>query len=194
MAGNLFFFPDGKLLLAQTDGDFTFFAKNTFSKECALLGYNFHARLRSVLPKTEAGGDERVAVISVLYLFYKYQLHHGDIALNLATCVVYLEELAIDRLQEFVNRKSNGLFNIILYTAFLSHAWNDDVTIRLRDWYCDVGRIYFKSIKDMNAYIWTLWSELFNFNLNIHPSKVRRVIRTLCALPSAAPTVRFNPE
>ena len=193
-----------------SSGDYSFFTKNTFSKECALLGMNFFARLKTLLPMDapgpdaplvcgDAGGDPRVAVISVLYLFYKYQLHQGDMALNLATCLVYLEEADKTKLNVILSENSYAIFNLILYSSYLAHAWNDDVTIRLKDWYNDVGRIYFRSIREMNFFIWNLWANVLNFRLNAPSSKVRKVIRTLCALPqtgaaSAPPTVRFNPE
>ena len=206
---------DGEMgdLASSSSSDFQFFSKNTFSKECALLGLNFFGRLKTVLELEPGGtgGDARVAVISVLYLFYKYQLHQGDMALNLATTLVYLEDADKTEIRNCLASGKNpthALFNLILYSSYLAHAWNDDVTIRLKDWYNDVGRIYFRSVREMNHFIWELWANVLHFKLNAAPHKVRKVIRTLCTLHNTraaasavgvgksgpVATVRFNPE
>jgi len=173
--------------------DLAYFGKNTFSKECAMLGFNFH-RLLSELGifalNQEVGGfpsgDSRVGVISVLYLFYKYQLNSSDMALNLATTYVHLEEISKEKMTVFMasRRTSAGVFNLIVYSAYLAHAWNDDVTIRLKDWYADVGRIYFPRITEMNDFVWSLLEGLREFKLFAEERRVRRVIRKLCQSPT----------
>ena len=183
-----------------------YFTKNTFSKECALLGYNYYLLLcaqgifpnpiaPSLAPDSElppspsrrSRSDPRVSIISVLYLFYKYQLHHSDMALNLATSLIYLEDTPTDRLESFVQtaaRTGNATFNLVVYTAYLAHAWNDDITIRLKDWFTDVGKIYFSTVSEMNCFVWDLLSELKCFSLFADERRVRRNIRKLCQSPT----------
>ena len=176
--------------------DLAYFGKNTFSKECAMLGYNFYHLLSELgiftfaEPPSYHGSsqDNRVGIISILYLFYKYQLNSSDMALNLATTLLYLEETPRDKLDQFMatRRTSAGVFNLVVYSAYLAHAWNDDVTIRLRDWYADVGRIYFHSISEMNAFVWSVLDELRGFKLFAEERRVRRIIRKLCQSPRDA--------
>ena len=172
--------------------DLAYFGKNTFSKECAMLGFNFYLLLceLGIFSLGQYGGgsgqqDNRVGVISILYLFYKYQLNNSDMALNLATTLAYLEDTPAEKLSAFMaSRRNNaGVFNLVVYTAYLAHAWNDDVTIRLKDWYADVGRIYFQSISEMNSFVWNLLEELRGFKLFAEERKVRRIIRKLCQSP-----------
>jgi hypothetical protein len=181
--------PDSMISEVLTGGnsDLTYFTKNTFSKECAFLGLNFYRRLNILEVFRYTKSDPRVSVISVLYLFYKYQLHHSDMALNLATALIYLEDNQSSDSTPLTNKTSISCptfppeqsFNLVLYSAYLAHAWNDDVTIRLKDWYHDVGRIYFQSMCDMNSYVWKLMVD-FNFKLNADPKRVKRHIRVLC--------------
>ncbi|KAF4660926.1 hypothetical protein FOL47_006906 [Perkinsus chesapeaki] len=59
----------------------------------------------------------------------------------------------------------HNAFNLVVYHTYLAHAWNDDVTIKLKDWYNEVGRLYFPSIAAMNDYVWAVFSKGRQFHL-----------------------------
>ncbi|KAF4724142.1 hypothetical protein FOZ62_009352, partial [Perkinsus olseni] len=107
-----------------------------------------------------------------MYIFYKYQLHPCDIALNLATALIYLQDTPSDVLRE-LGELGHNAFNVVVYHTYLAHAWNDDVTIKLKDWYNEVGRLYFPSVAAMNDFVWAIFSEGRRFHLFVEERKSR---------------------
>ena len=45
--------------------------------------------------------DHRLVSVTLAYLFFKYQIHHCDMALDLALTLTYLEDLSASELLEF---------------------------------------------------------------------------------------------
>ncbi|KAF4653320.1 hypothetical protein FOZ61_009063 [Perkinsus olseni] len=168
----------------RIQGDYAYFVKNTYSKQCALLGYNFHALLcglgiYDLLPYDQ---DTRLVSVTLMYIFYKYQLHPCDIALNLATALIYLQDTPSDVLRE-LGELGHNAFNVVVYHTYLAHAWNDDVTIKLKDWYNEVGRLYFPSVAAMNDFVWAIFSKGRGFHLFVEERRVGRYVKKLCSLP-----------
>lgn len=70
------------------------------------------------------------------------QVHHCDMALDLALTLVYLEDLRnqVETKPE-LRERCRDAFNLICYMAFLAHAFNSDRPIRLADWFKEIGHL-----------------------------------------------------
>ncbi|CAE7405851.1 unnamed protein product [Symbiodinium natans] len=171
--------------------NYAFFVKYTYSNECALLAYNFH-ELVSKLGIFESFAyrhDHRLISVTLAYILYRYQVHHCDMALDLALTLVYLEDLSgqVEAKPE-LRERCRDAFNLICYMAFLAHAFNSDRPIRLADWFKEIGWRSFKNCHQLNAYVFFLFSQVRGFKLRVNESQVKRYIQKLCSVPSQAQT------
>ena len=190
---------------------YAFFAKYTYTTECALLAYNFHRivqrdlRIFDRFDSMQANGDNangnnvdekkskvadpKLVSVTLAFLFYKFQVHHCDMALDLALTLTYLEDLSQDAKTLFGEGDEKGLFattdafNVVTYLCFLAHAFNADRTIRLRDWHAEVGWRHHASLKALNAYVFFLFSKVRKLRLQVSESRVKKYIQKLCAVP-----------
>ncbi|CAE7295533.1 unnamed protein product [Symbiodinium necroappetens] len=169
--------------------NYAFFVKYTYSNECALLAYNFH-ELVSKLGIFEIFAyrhDHRLISVTLAYILYRYQVHHCDMALDLALTLVYLEELSCQvEAKPELRERCRDAFNLICYMAFLAHAFNSDRPIRLADWFKEIGWRSFKNCHQLNAYVFFLFSQVRGFKLRVNESQVKRYIQKLCSVPSQA--------
>eukprot|EP00427_Karlodinium_veneficum_P010496 CAMPEP_0169082254 /NCGR_PEP_ID=MMETSP1015-20121227/11447_1 /TAXON_ID=342587 /ORGANISM="Karlodinium micrum, Strain CCMP2283" /LENGTH=235 /DNA_ID=CAMNT_0009142099 /DNA_START=116 /DNA_END=824 /DNA_ORIENTATION=+ len=120
--------------------NYAFFVKYTYSNECALLAYNFHEMVTQLglFEYFTYRHDHRLISVTLAYIFYRYQVHHCDMALDLAVTLVYLEDVRQVYTPE-LHENNKDAFNLICYLAFLAHAFSADRTIRLSDWYKEKG-------------------------------------------------------
>jgi len=164
--------------------NYAFFVKYTYSNECALLAYNFHELVTKlgVFEIFSYRHDHRLISVTLAYIFYRYQVHHCDMALDLAVTLVYLEDVKASGQQELQEHKD--AFNLICYLAFLAHAFNADRTIRLSDWYKEIGWRSFHSCQQLNGYVFFLFSQVRQFKLRVSETRVKRFIQKLCSVPS----------
>uniref|UniRef100_A0A7S1A2F6 Uncharacterized protein n=1 Tax=Noctiluca scintillans TaxID=2966 RepID=A0A7S1A2F6_NOCSC len=165
--------------------NYAFFVKYTYSNECALLAYNFHELVTQlgILELFTYRHDPRLISVTLAYIFYRYQVHHCDMALDLAVTLVYLEDVRHQANTElFENRRDS--FNLICYFAFLAHAFNADRTIRLSDWYREIGWRSFQNCQQLNGYVFFLFSKVRQFRLRVSETRVKRYIQKLCSVPS----------
>mmetsp|Transcript_62607 Transcript_62607/g.135927 ORF Transcript_62607/g.135927 Transcript_62607/m.135927 type:complete len:253 (-) Transcript_62607:145-903(-) len=166
--------------------NYAFFVKYTYSNECALLAYNFH-ELVSKLGTFEQfvyRHDHRLISVTLAYMFYRYQVHHCDMALDLAVTLVYLEDVRLPGQPVDLQEHSRDAFHLICYLAFLAHAFNADRTIRLSDWYKEIGWRSFKSCHQLNGYVFFLFSQVRQFRLRVSETRVKRYIQKLCSVPA----------
>lgn len=167
--------------------NYAFFVKYTYSNECALLAYNFHELVTKlgIFDIFAYRHDHRLISVTLGYILYRYQVHHCDMALDLAVTLVYLEDLR-KLVQQRPNLQERGrdAFNLICYMAFLAHAFNADRPIRLADWFKEIGWRSFKSCQQLNAYVFFLFSEVRGFKLRVSETQVKRYIQKLCSVPS----------
>lgn len=163
--------------------NYAFFAKYTYSNECALLAYNFHEIMnkQGVFECFSYKHDHRLVSVTLAYVFYKYQIHHCDMALDLAMTLCYLEDLKASKRLDFEN---NDALNVICYFAFLAHVFNADRTIRLQDWYKEIGWRTFRSCRDLNTFVFFLFSNIRKFRLKVPEARVKRYIQKLCNVPT----------
>jgi len=168
--------------------NYAFFVRYTYSNECALLAYNFHKLVKKlgIFERFVYRHDHRLISVTLAYIFYRYQVHHCDMALDLAVTLVYLEDVqapgALDQQEQ-----SRDAFNLICYLAFLAHAFNADRTIRLADWYKEIGWRSFRNCQQLNGYVFTLFSQVRGFRLCVSETRVKRYIQRLCSVPSQSP-------
>ncbi|CAD7955790.1 unnamed protein product [Amoebophrya sp. A120] len=169
----------------QELSSYAFFAKYTYTTECALLAYNFHEIVNQlgIFEFFTYKHDHRLVSVTLAYLFYKYQIHHCDMALDLALTLTYLEDLSATELLEF---QDGDAFNVICYLAFLAHVFNADRTIRLKDWYHEIGWRHFSTLKKLNAFVFFLFSKVRKFKLQVSESRVKKYIQKLCSVPAKA--------
>lgn len=162
--------------------NYAFFAKYTYSNECALLAYNFHEIVIKVgiFDHLAYRHDHRLISVTLVYIFYKYQIHHCDMALDLAMTLIYLEDLKASNRFDFEN---NDALNVICYFAFLAHVFNADRTIRLHDWYKEIGWRSFKSCRQLNGFVFFLFAKVRKFRLKAPEVRVKRYIQRLCSVP-----------
>eukprot|EP00392_Amoebophrya_sp_AT5.2_P000489 g490.t1 len=167
----------------QELSSYAFFAKYTYTTECALLAYNFHdiTNQLGIFEFFSYKHDHRLVSVTLAYLFYKYQIHHCDMALDLALTLTYLEDLSATELLEF---QDGDAFNVICYLAFLAHVFNADRTIRLKDWYNEIGWRHFTTLKKLNAFVFFLFSKVRKFKLQVSESRVKKYIQKLCSVPT----------
>eukprot|EP00397_Hematodinium_sp_SG-2012_P025016 GEMP01026102.1.p1 GENE.GEMP01026102.1~~GEMP01026102.1.p1 ORF type:complete len:319 (+),score=47.10 GEMP01026102.1:291-1247(+) len=169
---------------------YSFFAKYTYSSECALLGYNFHTIVSQlgIFEFISYPHDYRLISVTLAYIFYKYKIHHCDMALDLALTLIYLEELSVPTLLGFEN---NDAFNVVCYFAFLAHVYNADRTIRLTDWYKEMNRAgaprAFESCREANKFVWYLFNDVRGLRLMPNEQRVKKYIQRLCAAPQLHP-------
>lgn len=169
---------------------YTFFAKYTYSSECALLGYNFHTIVTQlgIFEFISYPHDYRLISVTLAYIFYKYKIHHCDMALDLALTLIYLEELNVPTLLGFVD---NDAFNVVCYFAFLAHVYNADRTIRLTDWYKEMNRAgaprSFKNCKEANKFVYYLFHDVRKLRLMPNEQRVKKYIQRLCSAPQLHP-------
>lgn len=165
--------------------NYAFFVKYTYSNECALLAYNFHEMVTSLglFEYFTYRHDHRLISVTLAYIFYRYQVHHCDMALDLAVTLVYLEDVRA-AYQPELHEHNKDAFNLICYLAFLAHAFNADRTIRLSDWYKEIGWRSFRNCQQLNGYVFFLFSQVRRFRLRVSETRVKRYIRKLCSVPS----------
>lgn len=165
--------------------NYAFFVKYTYSNECALLAFNFHEMVSQlgVFEYFTYRHDHRLISVTLAYIFYRYQVHHCDMALDLAVTLVYLEDVR-QMYQPEVHEHNKDAFNLICYLAFLAHAFNADRTIRLSDWYKEIGWRSFRNCQQLNGYVFFLFSQVRKFRLRVSETRVKRYIRKLCSVPS----------
>jgi len=165
--------------------NYAFFVKYTYSNECALLAYNFHELVTNlgIFEQFAYRHDHRLISVTLAYIFYRYQVHHCDMALDLAVTLVYLEDARMPGQAE-LHKDSRDAFNLICYLAFLAHAFNADRTIRLADWYKEIGWRSFKNCRQLNGYVFFLFSQVRRFRLRVSETRVKRYIQKLCSVPS----------
>lgn len=164
--------------------NYAFFVKYTYSNECALLSYNFHelvTKLR-VFEQFAYRHDHRLISVTLAYIFYRYQVHHCDMALDLAYTLIYLEDVCSPGTPE-LPENCRDAFNLVCYMAFLAHAFNADRTIRLSDWYKEIGWRSFRSCQQLNDYVFFLFSQVRRFRLRVSEQRVKRYIQKLCKVP-----------
>mmetsp|Transcript_34322 Transcript_34322/g.111697 ORF Transcript_34322/g.111697 Transcript_34322/m.111697 type:complete len:250 (-) Transcript_34322:35-784(-) len=173
--------PAGELPMSN----YAFFVKYTYSNECALLAYNFHELVThlGIFEQFAYRHDHRLISVTLAYIFYRYQVHHCDMALDLAVTLVYLEDVRMPGQSE-LHEHSRDAFNLICYLAFLAHAFNADRTIRLSDWYKEIGWRSFKNCRQLNGYVFFLFSQVRRFRLRVSETRVKRYIQKLCSVPS----------
>lgn len=179
--------PSGGALVPMNN--YAFFVKYTYSNECALLAYNFHEMVTQLglFEYFTYRHDHRLISVTLAYIFYRYQVHHCDMALDLAVTLVYLEEVRSEQQQEAGRRlheHNKDAFNLICYLAFLAHAFNADRTIRLSDWYKEIGWRSFRNCQQLNGYVFFLFKDVRRYRLRVSETKVKRYIRKLCSVPS----------
>merc|ERR1719321_849491 len=80
--------------------------------------------------------DRRLISVTLMFVFFKYRLHHCDMALDLALTLAYLEDIEVEKLGEL---RTYDIFDVVCTLAYLAHVWNADRTIRIRDWYTEVA-------------------------------------------------------
>mmetsp|Transcript_73819 Transcript_73819/g.228022 ORF Transcript_73819/g.228022 Transcript_73819/m.228022 type:complete len:261 (-) Transcript_73819:178-960(-) len=165
--------------------NYAFFVKYTYSNECALLAYNFHELVTKlgIFEQFAYRHDHRLISVTLAYIFYRYQVHHCDMALDLAVTLVYLEDVKAPGQPE-LQEHGKDAFNLICYLAFLAHAFNADRTIRLSDWYKEIGWRSFRSCQQLNGYVFFLFSQVRRFRLRVSETRVKRYIQKLCSVPS----------
>jgi len=165
--------------------NYAFFVKYTYSNECALLAYNFHEIVTQlgIFDIFTYRHDHRLVSVTLAYIFYRYQVHHCDMALDLAVTLVYLEDIR-SNVQPELLEQSKDAFSLICYLAFLAHAFNADRTIRLSDWYKEIGWRSFKNCQQLNCYVFFLFSKVRRFRLRVSETRVKRYIQRLCSVPS----------
>lgn len=172
---------------------YSFFARYTYSSECALLGYNFHTIVTQlgIFECVSYPHDYRLISVTLAYIFYKYRIHHCDMALDLALTLIYLEELSVPTLLSF---EDNDAFNVVCYFAFLAHVYNADRTIRLTDWYKEMNRAgaphAFANCKEANKFVWFLFNDVRKLRLVPNEQRVKTYIQRLCAAPQLHPTTK----
>lgn len=167
--------------------NYAFFVKYTYSNECALLAYNFHELVTKlgIFEQFAYRHDHRLISVTLAYIFYRYQVHHCDMALDLAVTLVYLEDVrALGPGGLELQENSRDAFNLICYLAFLAHAFNADRTIRLSDWYKEIGWRSFKSCQQLNGYVFFLFSQVRRYRLRVSETRVKRYIQKLCSVPT----------
>jgi len=166
-------------------GNYDFFVKYTYSNECALLAYNFNEMVTQLglFEYFTYRHDHRLISVTLAYIFYRYQVHHCDMALDLAVTLVYLEDVRA-AYQPELHEHNKDAFNLICYLAFLAHAFNADRTIRLSDWYKEIGWRSFRNCQQLNGYVFFLFSQVRRFRLRVSETRVKRYIRKLCSVPS----------
>jgi len=166
--------------------NYAFFVKYTYSNECALLAYNFHELVTKlgIFEQFAYRHDHRLISVTLAYIFYRYQVHHCDMALDLAVTLVYLEDVRHSPDQPELQEHNRDAFNLICYLAFLAHAFNADRTIRLSDWYKEIGWRSFRSCQQLNGYVFFLFSQVRRFRLRVSEQRVKRYIQKLCSVPS----------
>uniref|UniRef100_A0A0G4GDG0 Uncharacterized protein n=1 Tax=Chromera velia CCMP2878 TaxID=1169474 RepID=A0A0G4GDG0_9ALVE len=176
-----------------TVADYQFFIQYTYTPECALLAYNFTTALvdLGVFEHFDSLPDHRVMAVQLLYLFYKYQMEHNDMALDLALALTYVEE-AKKKGQLTRFDKADG-FNFVMYTVFLAHVWNNDRTICLTDWYKEVGWQTFKKCCQLNFYVLTLLKTLRNYRLRAPTETMRAWVLRLCRAPELSSSSPQSP-
>lgn len=165
--------------------NYAFFVKYTYSNECALLAYNFHELVTKlgIFEHFAYKHDYRLISVTLAYIFYRYQVHHCDVALDLAVTLVYLEDVRSSPQTEWKEHNRDA-FNLICYLAFLAHTFNADRTIRLADWYKEIGWRSFKNCQQLNSYVFFLFSTVRQYRLRVNEARVKRYIQKLCSVPS----------
>merc|ERR550537_1376647 len=93
----------------------------------------------------------------------------------------YLEDLKASKRLDFEN---NDALNVICYFAFLAHVFNADRTIRLQDWYKEIGWRSFRSCRQLNAFVFFLFADIRKYRLKVPEMRVKRYIQKLCSVPS----------
>jgi len=177
--------PDAKGDTSTPMSNYAFFVKYTYTNECALLAYNFHELVTKlgIFEQFAYRHDHRLISVTLAYIFYRYQVHHCDMALDLAVTLVYLEDVRVPGQPE-LQEHGRDAFNLICYLAFLAHAFNADRTIRLSDWYKEIGWRSFRDCRHLNGYVFFLFSQVRRYRLRVSETRVKSYIQKLCSVPS----------
>jgi hypothetical protein len=166
---------------------YEFFVKYTYSSECALLAFNFHrlsAEFSGIAAGMRCANDRRLISVTLMFVFFKYRLHHCDMALDLALTLAYLEDIEVEKLGEL---RTYDIFDVVCTLAYLAHVWNADRTIRLRDWYTEVAWRSFPNVAALNAFVMLLLKDVRSYRLKVSDSRVKRSVQRLCAMPANIP-------
>jgi len=164
--------------------DAAFFAKYTYSSECALLAQNFHnscVRL-GVFDRLRYQHDTRLISVTLVYVFYKFQCHHCDMALDLALTLCYLEDL-VEEPSIDLGPNADALTTAVAL-VFLAHSHNADRAIRLKDWFKEVLWRTFPDVRSANSFVFLIFKRLLRFRTTRRDSKVKRHVQRLCSVPS----------
>lgn len=165
--------------------DAAFFAKYTYSKECALLAQNFHNSCKrlGVFDRLSYQHDTRLISVTLVYVFYKFQQHHCDMALDLALTLCYLEDLMEE---PSVDLGPNvDALTVTVALVFLAHSHNADRAIRLKDWFREVLWRAYPDVRGANAFVFLVFKNLLRFRTTRRESKVKRHVQRLCSVPSS---------
>jgi len=165
--------------------DSAFFKKHTYSTECAQLAQNFHVLVTNlhILDQLHFEHDTRFISVMLTFIFYKYQVDPHDMALDLAVTLVYLEDVRENpEVLKALGNKTDA-FNFVCFLAYLAHTFNADRTIRLSDWYKEIGQRSFRNCSDLNAYVFLLFSRVRGFTLRAPTARVKSCVQKLCTLP-----------
>lgn len=163
--------------------DYQFFIQYTYTAECALLAYNFTKALEEmgVFDHFNTLPDHRVVAVQLMYLFYKYQVHHNDMALDLALTLHYVEDA---KKRDILNMFDKGEgFNFVMYCAFLAHVWNNDRTVKLCDWFKEIGWQTFQNQKQLDMYVMFLFKDFRQYKLRGNADRTRKFVLKLCTAP-----------
>jgi hypothetical protein len=168
--------------------DEAFFKKYTYSSECALLAQNFHnqcKRLR-IFDRLHYQHDTRLISVTLVYVFYKFQCHHCDMALDLALTLCYLEDLMEE--PSLIDGLGKGVdaLTVTVTLVFLAHSHNADRAIRLKDWFREVLWRAFPDVKGANAFVFLVFKNCLSFRTTRSDKKVKKHVQRLCSV--AAPT------
>lgn len=170
---------------ASPVGDSAFFTKYTYSGECALLAQNFHNSLcrTRLLERIPYGHDPRLISVTLVYVFYKFQCHHCDMALDLSLALAYVEDL-VEMGPIDLGANADGL-NVTVALVFLAHSHNADRAIRLKDWFREVFWRSFGNVRDVNAFVFRIFSKVLQLQTRRRDTRVKRHVQRLCSVPSA---------
>eukprot|EP00746_Dinoflagellata_sp_MGD_P078179 gnl/MRDRNA2_/MRDRNA2_31281_c0_seq1.p1 gnl/MRDRNA2_/MRDRNA2_31281_c0~~gnl/MRDRNA2_/MRDRNA2_31281_c0_seq1.p1 ORF type:complete len:290 (+),score=39.81 gnl/MRDRNA2_/MRDRNA2_31281_c0_seq1:87-956(+) len=162
--------------------DVAFFKKYTYSNECALLAQNFHNQCKrlGVFDRLPYQHDTRLISVTLVYVFYKFQCHHCDMALDLALTLCYLEDLMEE---PSINLGSQvDALTVTVTLVFLAHSHNADRAIRLKDWFREVLWRAFPDVKGANAFVFLVFKNLLRFRTTRRDNKVKRHVQRLCSV------------
>jgi len=168
-----------------------FFAKYTYSQECALLAQNFHNSCKriGVFDRLHYQHDTRLISVTLVYVFYKFQIHHCDMALDLALTLCYLEDFMKE---PSIDLGQKDALTVVVTLVFLAHSHNADRAIRLKDWFREVLWRALPDVRAANAFVFLVFKNLLHFRTTPRDSKVKKHVQRLCSV--SAPSCPTSPS